>query len=420
MTDSRIFRKVALDRLASPEQLDQLLPVTDLQGWLALAAVLLVLATAVGWGLRGTIPQNVSGTGILVNNGGVQEVIPAAGGQITEVKARVGQMVDKGQLVARMSQPELATRLQEARAALADLLQRHQQIVANASTDVPLQKAELAQQRIAAEKAIASTLHVVRATEEKIRSQKPLVEAGLLLRQQLLETRQRRDAALERIEELQTQLAQMLVKERELSNRHQEDESASDRKVREARRAVEDLGRELAQKTEIVSAHTGRVLEVLAEPGMVIGAGAPVLTLDLSGKGFGALEAVIFVPSLYGKQIRVGMSALVAPSTVKQEEYGMILARVTSVSDFPTTARGMQRILKNDKLVSSLSGNDAPYEVHAELVTDPRTPSKYRWSSSKGPPQRIESGSLAVANIAVTYRRPVELVIPLIRERTGI
>jgi hypothetical protein len=37
----------------------------------------------------------------------------------------LGQLVSKGQIVARMSQPELGVRLEEARAALDDLLERH-------------------------------------------------------------------------------------------------------------------------------------------------------------------------------------------------------------------------------------------------------------------------------------------------------
>ena len=46
---SNIFRKVSLERLASPEQLDQLMRVTDARGWVALAGLGLILLTAVGW-----------------------------------------------------------------------------------------------------------------------------------------------------------------------------------------------------------------------------------------------------------------------------------------------------------------------------------------------------------------------------------
>src|SRR5262245_10517311 len=118
--NDRIFRKVALDRLASPEHLDQLLPVVDRRGVLALACGLLAIAAVGVWSVTGSISQTVSGTGILVNGGGVLEVVPTAGGRITEMTARVGDTIAKGQVVARMIQPELALRLKEARAALTD------------------------------------------------------------------------------------------------------------------------------------------------------------------------------------------------------------------------------------------------------------------------------------------------------------
>jgi len=97
-----------------------------------------------------------------------------------------------------------------------------------------------------------------------------------------------------------------------------------------------------------------------------------------------------------------------------------MLGRVTYVSDFPATSRGMRRVLKNDKLITGLAGSDAPYEVHADLLVDASTASKYKWSSSQGPPLRIQSGTLAVAHVTVASRRPIELVVPLLREYTGL
>jgi hypothetical protein len=61
----RIFRKSALDRLASPEQLDQLIQITDLRGWLALVALSVLVAVALIWGVAGEILITVDGTGIL-------------------------------------------------------------------------------------------------------------------------------------------------------------------------------------------------------------------------------------------------------------------------------------------------------------------------------------------------------------------
>jgi HlyD family secretion protein len=98
----------------------------------------------------------------------------------------------------------------------------------------------------------------------------------------------------------------------------------------------------------------------------------------------------------------------------------VMLGKVTYVSDFPATSKGMRRVLKNEKLVNALSGSDAPYELHADLTFDPATMSHYHWTSAGGPPVRIQSGTLATANIEVHARRPIEMVLPLLRRATGI
>ncbi len=66
-----IFRQAALERLSSPEQLDQLMQVTTPKGWLALIALAGLLVTAVILGFVGSIPITVTGQCILLNSSGV-------------------------------------------------------------------------------------------------------------------------------------------------------------------------------------------------------------------------------------------------------------------------------------------------------------------------------------------------------------
>jgi len=176
----------------------------------------------------------------------------------------------------------------------------------------------------------------------------------------------------------------------------------------------------MKSNAEVVSPHTGRILEIIADQGTLVSAGDAIVTLDLMGRTVKELEVVLYVPSSYGKQVQVGMTAYISPSTVKREEFGLMVGRVTYVSDYPATSRGMLRILKNDKLLSSLVGSDSPYEVHVDLLVDEHTLSGYRWSSSHGPPLKIQSGTRAAAYITVASRRPIEMVIPLLREYSGL
>jgi HlyD family secretion protein len=420
VTQTAVFRKVSLDRLASPEQLDQLLRVTDARGWIVLAAMAAVFLTAIAWGIGGSLPEDVSGTGILIKSGGVYEVIPSAGGRVTDVAVGVGDHVTEGQVVARVAQPELEEQLRSAQLTLTDLQTQQEHLAAYGSKDVTLQRIYFAQQRVTIEQSIASEQQNLHWLTEKIESQEKLVQDGLLPRPTLLNTRQQYSSAAQKISDDSSQLTQVSVRGLEMSNQHQADLRSGQIKIDEQRRQVAELQRELDAKSKVVAPYTGKVLEVMAERGSVVGEGEPILTLDLTGRAVTDLVVVLYVPSIHGKQIRPGMPIRIAPSTVKQEEYGLMMGRVTYVSDFPATSRGMQRVLKNERLVSELSGQDAPYEVHADLTVDPATMSRYKWTSSNGPPLRIQSGTLATANITVATKRPIAMVLPILREYTGI
>ena len=121
-----------------------------------------------------------------------------------------------------------------------------------------------------------------------------------------------------------------------------------------------------------------------------------------------------------GKGIRPGMEAQVSPSTSKREEYGYVVGKVGLVSEFPATRQGMLRLLPNPDLVAQLSAGGAPFAVYVELEPDAATASGYRWSSSKGNDQKLGSGTLAQVTLITRERRPIEMVIPLFREYTGI
>ena len=65
----KLFRKAALEKLSSPEELDQLMQVTTPKGWLALVALICFLVAAVVIGIFSVIPVRIEGQYcILVND----------------------------------------------------------------------------------------------------------------------------------------------------------------------------------------------------------------------------------------------------------------------------------------------------------------------------------------------------------------
>jgi hypothetical protein len=55
----KLFRKAALEKLSSPEELDQLMQITSPRGWLVLVALLLLVGAVVVVGVFGVMPVQV-------------------------------------------------------------------------------------------------------------------------------------------------------------------------------------------------------------------------------------------------------------------------------------------------------------------------------------------------------------------------
>src|SRR5262249_8440960 len=96
----QIYRQEALDRLASPDRLDQLMPLTAPRGWIALAACGLLLAMALVWSIFGSIAITVDGQGILTRDGGLTTVTAPADGAVARVPVQPGAVVENGQTLA--------------------------------------------------------------------------------------------------------------------------------------------------------------------------------------------------------------------------------------------------------------------------------------------------------------------------------
>jgi biotin carboxyl carrier protein len=99
---STIFRQSSLDRLSSPEQLDQLIRITSRRSWIALVAMAAVVVSAAAWGLLGTVTTSVSDQGMFIRGGGLFAVQTPSAGQVQSVGVSVGQQVTQGQSVAQL------------------------------------------------------------------------------------------------------------------------------------------------------------------------------------------------------------------------------------------------------------------------------------------------------------------------------
>ena len=76
-----------------------------------------------------TIPTNVEAQGILIKSGGVFDILAQGSGPVSEVKVTEGDMVKKGDVIARIDQPDLISRIRNARAQLLETRSQHSDLV---------------------------------------------------------------------------------------------------------------------------------------------------------------------------------------------------------------------------------------------------------------------------------------------------
>lgn len=313
----QVFREVSLERLSSPEQLDSLMKITSPRGWLAFVAVGLLIVCGIIWGMYGSLPTKMNGVGVLIVPGGVQNIFSSAQGQVSDVRVTVNDMVNQGDVIARMRQPALLKAIENAQNEL-DALQKSPNPPKNA-----------------------------------------------------------------------------------------------DDQIRARKENLNELLSEYEKATRIVSPFTGRVLEVKVSRGDTIAAGDSVVTIERIDNKKKRLEAIMYIPVESGKKVIPGMEVQINPISVQREQYGFMLGRVTSVSDFPTTRQGMKVTLGNEVLVNQLAASGrALLEVTVELATDSRTESGFQWSSGAGAPVIINSGTLFEGAIVLKREKPLSFIIP--------
>lgn len=87
------FRHRAMERMSSPEQLDQMLRVTTPRRWIALFALLALVAAAIAWSLIATVPTTVNGPGYLLPQGGLRQIQAPTAGIVSTIELVNGQHV---------------------------------------------------------------------------------------------------------------------------------------------------------------------------------------------------------------------------------------------------------------------------------------------------------------------------------------
>lgn len=455
-----LFRQSSLDRLSSPEQLDSLITITSPKSWFALLALALILLTAVMWGIFGSIPTKVNSQGVIMKSYGIYNVTHPAMGQITDIRVSVGDRIKRGEVLARIEQSDLVEQINDLKKQLADVKVLEVENAGPTLAKTPDQglyelyeltrqinnaKASLPYEEANYKNAVSGKEHETKMAQLSLeqakiqeQNQDTYVKKLDLLYQSGGVSQNDLDNAKKELQILQLKSKAAAEDLAKLEAGEWEDTIITYKaRLQQAQLTIESLGEEFTTKkaikisetdnkikklqdklefgSDVVSPVDGIVTEVKVSKGEIIQPGVSLFGIEREG-GTIIMEVLLYIPAGEGKVILPGMEARISPSTVKKEEYGYMLGSVTSVSEYPASAKGMMQTLGNEQLVTRLSGQGASLEVHVDLVIDDRYQSGYRWSSSKGPPMNINSGTFCDASIIISKQRPISMVIPMFKK----
>ncbi len=409
------FRKSALEKLSTPEKLDQLIQITSPRAWLVLLTIGLVLGSAITWGFAGRVKTKINAAGVLLG-GEVYDVVSTSQGQLLDLKVEIGDLIEEGDIIAEIEQPEIFQQIEEAKASLRERQYELTQLLNFGSQDTRLQEELIAQQRSSIKQQIQSGEKNLTFLQQQLSVEKGLLEKGLITRTQVVSTEQQIEATENQIESLKANLVQTSSQELNVDFDLKQRTTLLSQRIAQEERRLDQLEERYDSRSRIKSPHSGQVVEVLTDAGVMVNPGTQLFKIKNQLVVDGKIRGILYVPAQDGKKIEVGMEALVVPSTVQPQEYGYMKGTVSYVSEFPVTQQGMMTSMKNDQLVRGLLALGAPFEVYVDFEKDSTSYSGFRWTSAQGPEVTINAGTSCAGKITVKQDAPIAMVIPAMKD----
>ena len=479
--ENELFRQEALERLSSPEQLDQTMQVVKRRAWLPLATFGSLIVVAVIWSIFGRIPVTLNGEGVIIRPGKVVSLQVPSEGQILTLNFKPGDTIKQEQVLGTIDQPQLEQQLKQEELKLADLLNQNNETDELERQKIGLERQNLrrqrtdlqanlrsyeesgptirkkglesiAQRRENLKQSLQQTKNNIPTLEKRHEARKDLEQRGvvdqdtvLLAKQELtdnlikvsdleaqlkgldLQVSEQHAAYLKdlnSIKEIKTQIQKIDVQLAQLTEQDRKQSFDKKNQVQTTELQIKRLESELYRKSKIISPYNGRVLEVSVSPGRTVTAHNSIARIEKQD-GNAQPQVAIYLTDKDGKQIEPGMLVQVTPSTVKRERFGGIVGKVTEIPPYPVTTQEITETLGNEDQANNILQRMSPsggalMQGFASLEQDPKTKSGYKWSSSNGPPLEITSGTTAQVRVQVGEKAPISYVIPIFKSLTGL
>ncbi len=423
------------------DQLDTLVRVTSIHGWIYLTLLFAVGVGSVIFAFVYQVPTKVNGEGILLTERDTLVRVRArATGRLMTLEVRLGEEVQAEQEIGRIAQEELEDQIRQAEAKLADLRREDEVLTRFEDAERQSKGAAIARVKETIDKARIDGLDKRRIAERVVEGANRLRADKYLGDLEFLESREKLYDIRDVLNKGETRLAELELDRVTAENARERARLERKLKIEEVLTKLRLDRNKLERNSRIVSPARGQVTQVLNVPGGLVQEGAPVVLLHAPKEQRGqddtglSYDAIVFVQAGEGKKIEVDDPVEVVPATVKREEHGFIRGRVVAISELPATRQAMEAALEHPELVEAFLRRYAPGVVlRAQILLEkrpgaaaaglgrshPGSGNPFRWSSSSGAEQPLKTGTICQAAIVVKRQPLIRLILPWTKKLVG-
>ncbi len=409
-----MFRSEAMRHFGSSEQFEHSLQVMRYRKWVAQLSVLILVLGCLLWLIFGSISIEAEGMAIAMSDAGLANIESSFNGIVKELNVKVGQRVQKGDLLVTLSNPELNTRLAMAEETIQSL-HRYWDYLHH----------EVAFERVEEKQAILKNIDATQFKIHTLNQEIPVLEKDIVIKKELAEKGLFDSISLQQakevlwgkqidLEKTKSDLASLRFK---LTREYREEDLVTlKEQLRQAHQQRSLLETQL-HYANIYSPADGTILNFFIQPDVYVTTGQLVTRLEIASPTNNTIFYG-YLPLGIGKTIRLGAEVTMDLTTVKAQEYGSMIGHISEISQYAISKQKLEGMIDNPSLVNYLiQSKEAVIEVKIEPQKDPTTFSGYKWTSGKGPPIHLTTGTLGMFKGLVEEMRPIFYFFPLWKVR---
>lgn len=416
--EDQIFRNRAVNSASNPESINRVAPIASPQLWLLIVGAAALVLVCVVWGVFGSIPISIRGTGLLIEGTQVVAADAPADGRILEVRAQVGDQVAEGDVIAILSNPGLELQLVDAEAAVVRLRAQDQEMGAaeQNSVSAALDAIEIHQREC--EQRVSQATAAAADYSKAVETKRNLVRQGLLAEADLLGNIQTQLEINRSLSDARHELQRMTADRADVAMRYSQEKQRRGNAMTAAESLVNQLKARMSAERHVVALQSGKVVQVFRGRGDVVRRGASVAVI--SDVGDGLMRCYAFFPLSEGKRAKSGMAARVEPSVADRERFGVIRAAVREIEPVVGARESFLRIMNNPEAIQEVEKRyGGIVSAVIDLEVDSASASGLRWSGGVGYPSHLLPGTLCDVDVVTENVSPITLLIPWMKQVFG-